>query len=97
MLKIVFHMSASVLRALFGFLAAIPIPAKAAECSTATITAPMPFMGNSGEIFQLSDGSFWQVGPEYSYMYAYSPSVIICPSIGKLSVDGHQLTVTRIK
>jgi hypothetical protein len=79
-----------------GWLAAMPIPAKAADCFTSTIMAPVPFMGNS-EIFQLSDGSFWQVEHEYRYLYLYNPSVIICPSIGKLSVGGQQLNDARLQ
>jgi hypothetical protein len=75
----------------FSCLAATPSPPKAADCFTATITAPVPFMGNNGEIFQLSDGSFWQVGVEYDFLFAFFPSVIICPSIGKLSVNGRAL------
>ncbi len=82
---------------IFGLLAATSIPAKAADCFTATITDPAPFMGNYGEIFRLSDGSFWRVGAEYNYLYAYYPSVIICPSIGQLSLSGHQLNVARLK
>jgi len=81
----------------FNCLAATPAPAEAAGCYTATITAPSPFMGNNGEIFRLSDGSFWQVGPEYDFLFAFFPSVIICPSIGKLSVNGRALNVVRLK
>ena len=34
-------------------------------------------------IFQLSDGSFWEIKYEYEYLYEYHPNVIICPSKGK--------------
>lgn len=95
MLKAVFLVLAVV--GAFGCLAVTPIPAKAADCFTATIMEPVPFMGNNGEIFQLSDGSFWQVKFEYSYLYKYYPSVIVCPSIGKLAVGDRQLNVVRIK
>ena len=97
LLRRVFRALALAVVGAFGWLAATPIPAKAADCFNSTIMKPVPFMGNNGEIFQLSDGSFWQVGIEYSYLYEYYPSVIICPSIGKLSVDGHQLNVARIQ
>lgn len=49
------------------------------DCYESTIVSPTPFMGNNGEVFKLSDGSFWEVKYEYEYMYEYYPSVIICP------------------
>jgi hypothetical protein len=56
----------------------------------------MPFMGNNDEIFQLSDGSMWEVKYSYEYMYAYSPQVVICPSSAKLIVDGKKISVHRL-
>jgi hypothetical protein len=53
-------------------------------------------MGNNGEIFKLSDGSVWEVKYEYEYMYEYYPSVLICPSRGKLIVGKKSLNVTQI-
>ena len=53
-------------------------------------------MGNNGEIFKLSDGSVWEVKYEYEYMYEYYPSVIICPSRGKLIVGKKSLNVAQI-
>jgi hypothetical protein len=88
MLKTVFL--ALTLAGASDWLAAAPPPAKAADCFTSTIVEPAPFLGND-EIFQLSDGSFWKVQYEYRYLYLYYTSVIICPSIGKLSVDGQKL------
>ena len=97
MLKVVFLVLALAVVGAFGCLVATPIPAKAADCFTSTILAPAPFMGYNDEIFQLSDGSFWQVKYEYKYLYQYYLSVIICPSIGKLSVGGQQLNVAPLK
>lgn len=65
-------------------------------CYQSTITSPSPFMGNNDEIFKLSDGSVWQVKYEYEYSYEYSPSVVICPSRGKLAVNGMTLNVQAI-
>ena len=62
-------------------------------CYEASIVKPTPFMGNDGEIFKLDDGSLWEVKYEYEYMYEYYPDVIICPSKGKLVVDGKSLNV----
>ena len=53
-------------------------------------------MGNDGEIFKLDDGSLWEVKYEYEYMYEYYPNVIICPSKGKLVVDGKSLNVEYV-
>lgn len=67
--------------------------ASAQNCYQSTVLSPSPFMGNNGEIFKLSDGSVWEVKYEYEYMYEYSPSVIICPSRGKLIVGKKSLNV----
>lgn len=68
----------------------------AQNCYESTITSPSPFMGNNDEIFKLSDGSIWQVKYEYEYLYEYSPSVVICPSRGKLAINGKTLNVQAI-
>ena len=65
-------------------------------CYEASITKPSPFMGNDGEIFKLDDGSLWEVKYEYEYLYEYYPEVIICPSKGKLVIDGKSLDVEYV-
>jgi hypothetical protein len=61
-----------------------------------TITKPSPFMGNNGEIVQLSDGSVWEIKYEYQYMYEYYPEAVICPSSSKLIVKGKSLNVAPV-
>jgi len=53
-------------------------------------------MGNDGEIFELDDGTLWEVKYEYEYLYEYYPEVIICPSKGKLVIDGKSLDVEYV-
>jgi hypothetical protein len=53
-------------------------------------------MGNNDEIFVLDDGTIWQVKYEYEYLYEYLPSVVICPSEGKLIVNGKSLNVQSL-
>lgn len=53
-------------------------------------------MGNNGEIVKLSDGSMWEIKYEYEYLYEYYPSVIICPSRGKLMVGKKSLNVQLV-
>lgn len=65
-------------------------------CYEASITSPTPFMGNNDEIFKLSDGSLWEVKYEYEYLYEYYPDIIICPSRGKLLINGKTLNVQSI-
>jgi hypothetical protein len=55
-------------------------------CYDSSITKPVPFMGNNGEVFILSDRSIWEVKYEYEYMYEYYPSVAICPSKNLLNM-----------
>jgi len=68
----------------------------AQTCYDSTILSPSPFMGNSGEIFKLADGSIWEVKYEYEYLYEYQPSVTICPGRGKLIVKGKSLNVEQV-
>jgi hypothetical protein len=70
--------------------------ANAQDCYQSSILSPSPFMGNNDEIFKLDDGSVWQVKYEYEYLYEYNPSVIVCPSRGKLIVGKKSLTVQLV-
>lgn len=65
-------------------------------CYEASIVKPSPFMGNDGEIFKLDDGTLWEVKYEYEYLYEYYPEVIICPSKGKLVIEGKSLDVEYV-
>ena len=53
-------------------------------------------MGNYGELFQLGNGSIWQVMYAYEYLYEYNPSVIICPSINKLTIGDVQIDIVPL-
>ena len=53
-------------------------------------------MGNNGEIFQLSDGSVWEVKYEYEYLYEYYPSITACPNEGFITIDGKKLNASPI-
>lgn len=64
-----------------------------AECYESSISRPSPFLGNHGEMFQLLDGSLWEVQHEYSYLYAYYPAVVICPDEGYLLIDDERINV----
>ena len=70
--------------------------ASSQQCYESSILSPSPFMGNNGEIFKLADGSLWEVKYEYEYMYEYYPSVIICPSRGRLAIKGKSLNVKQV-
>lgn len=66
------------------------------DCYESMIQKPSPFMGNNGEIIKLSDGSLWQVNNTYEYLYAYYPSVVICPSKGKLYINDKSIDVQAV-
>lgn len=70
--------------------------AAALSCHESSILSPVPFMGNDGEVFKLSDGSYWKVNYEYEYLYEYYPSVTICPATGRLVLRGKTLDVQQI-
>ena len=69
---------------------------RSVACVESSIMKPTPFMGNSGEVFVLLDGSVWEVGAgEYNYLYEYYPNVTICGF--QLSLDNQTLDVMRIR
>jgi hypothetical protein len=82
--------------AMVGILSVFVGHLSAQGCYEASILSPSPFMGNNEEIFKLSDGSLWEVKYEYEYLYQYQPSVIICPSLGKLFVGKKSLNVQLV-
>lgn len=65
-------------------------------CYEATIQTPIPFMGNHGEIFKLSDGTLWQVQHEYECLCECNPNVVICPAEGKILINGKSLSVSQL-
>lgn len=81
---------------LFFVISGLLSYAHAEECFDSSVVSPSPFMGNSGEIFKLSDGSIWEVKYEYEYLYEYSPEVIICPSKGQLIIGGKKINIERV-
>lgn len=71
-------------------------PAPAPRCTKATIKEPTPFLGNSGEVVVLDDGTVWKVGiGEYNYLYEYYASVTLCG--GTLIVGDKSMPVTQLK
>lgn len=65
-------------------------------CLDASVKAPNPLLGNSGEVVVLSDGSVWEVGAgQYNYLYAYYASIRICG--GKMLVGGKAIDVLRVR
>ena len=52
--------------------------------------------GGSVEPHWMADGSIWEVKYEYEYLYEYYPDVIICPSRGKLAINGKMLSVEQV-
>ena len=72
--------------------------AYAQQCYEATIMKPVPFLGNGGEIIILDDGTVWEeVSYQYLYLYEYYPTVVICPSSGKMILGDYVFKVVQIK
>jgi hypothetical protein len=75
---------------------AISVSNVSKSCSKSSILSPSPFMGMSGDVFTLSNGSMYKVGiGEYNYLYSYYPNVIICDD-NSLHVDGKAISVSKI-
>jgi hypothetical protein len=77
-------------------LGLVPALATAGDCFETSILKPAPFMGNNGEVFQLADGSFWEIKYEYEYLYEYYPDVVICPAANVLLINGKRLNVSQV-
>lgn len=88
--KLLFYLGALIMLMVFS------TRATAQDCYESSIPSPSPFMGNNGEIFKLADGSLWEVKYEYEYLYEYYPSVVICPSRGRLIVGEKSLNVKLV-
>lgn len=68
------------------------------QCYRTTIQEPQPFLGTENEIVVFQDGSIWKdVSYKYLYLYAYSPSVLLCPSQGRMLLDKHVFQLVRIR
>jgi hypothetical protein len=77
---------------------AVTAPARSSglTCYESSISSPTPFMGNNDEVFRLVDGSVWEVKYEYEYLYEYYPTVVACPSSGRMIVGGKSLNVALL-
>jgi len=70
----------------------------ARECYKEMIKEPTPFLGNGGEIIILDDGTIWkEISYQYLYLYEYYPTVIICPSTGKMILGKHVFLVMPVR
>jgi hypothetical protein len=86
-MKLIRRLTLSLLGLLCG------VSSSAQSCYESSIVSPSPFMGNSGEVFKLADGSIWEVKYEYEYMYEYNLDVVVCPGKSRIIVGGKQLNV----
>lgn len=67
------------------------------KCVEGRIVEPRPFLGKRDELFQLQDGSVWQVTDGYRYLHAYNPEVVVCPGRGQLIIENKIINVRRLK
>lgn len=68
------------------------------QCFKSNIREPSPFLGNGGEIIILEDGSIWkEISYQYLYLYEHFPSVIICPSDGKMILGRHTFQIIPLR
>lgn len=67
------------------------------ECFSTSVMTPSPLIGNHGEIFRTADGSVYEVVGSYEYLYAYNPTVTICPARSKMLVGGKTVGISPMK
>ena len=65
-------------------------PVRATQCYEHSIMSPTPFMGNHGEVIEISNGSWWHVSYSYEYMYEYYPKALMCDN-GNVYVKGKKI------
>ena len=86
------------MRLIFAVLLALAcMPAPGQDCFRTSVMAPSPLMGNHGEIFRIADGAMYEVVGSYEYLYAYYSSVTICPSRGKMLVEGKTVGISPLQ
>ena len=50
------------------------------------------------ELIQFADGTIWQeVSYQYLYLYEYYPTVIVCPSEGKIILNEHVFQIIQLR
>ena len=54
-------------------------------------------MGNHGEIFRTAEGYLFEVVGSYEYLYAYYPSVTVCPDRGRMLVQGKTVGIRQLQ
>ena len=71
---------------------------KSGKCYETMVREPTPFLGNGGEVIILGDGTIWkETSYQYLYLYEYNPSVIVCPSDGKMILGGHIFRLVPVR
>ncbi len=90
------YMKSLLLKLIVVLLLGAHSTAFAESCYETTVKSPSPFMGNNGEIIKLADDSVWEVKYAYEYLYAYYPTVTICPAKGKLLIKDKSIDVQAI-
>lgn len=66
-------------------------------CFQTSVMAPSPLMGNHGEIFRTAEGHLFEVVGSYEYLYAYYPSVTVCPDRGRMLVEGRTVGIRALQ
>jgi hypothetical protein len=67
------------------------------ECYRTMIVEPTPYLANGGETIIMADGTIWKdTSYFYLYLYEYNPSVILCPSSGRMLLRGREFSLVPI-
>lgn len=83
-------------RALLAALLLAAGTAKADTCTQTAIRQPAPLLGNQGEVFQLSDGTWWRIAAGRARLSAYHPMVWMCDAPERMIVESKTLAVQRL-
>lgn len=84
-------------RLIWALLAAASTGVHAQACYKTSVMNPSPLMGNHGEVFKTQEGALFEVFGSYEYLYAYYPDVTICPSRGKMFVEGKTVNIRSLR
>ena len=70
----------------------------ATKCYEDQIVTPGRFRGVNGEIFKLSNNTYWEIKFEYAHLSKFRPKVTMCETgtfSGYIIIDGKKLKVKR--
>jgi hypothetical protein len=86
------------MRWLFALLITVASSSALAQpCFKTSVMNPSPLMGNHGEVFRTAEGAVFEVVGSFEYLFAFFPTVTICPDRGRMLVEGRSVGIRLLQ